>query len=223
MELDPDRALRRTASKSNQRDGPDSLAKMIINDERSSRSWFYGDDFVPDVCSIKDANATADAVSMFRHCSSVDSAPTGLIPKVVPLNDKGSMDTVTSELVDVQAKQRHRLRTWYSRWCKDWWALEVGSMFLGTICIIIIAIMLLQVDGDEMPKWKLGITIDAILSLLSGFSKSCLLMPTAEALGQIKWTFGITDKRRAVDIERIDKASRGTWGSVVLLVRARGV
>jgi hypothetical protein len=96
-------------------------------------------------------------------------------------------------------------------------------MVLGTTCIIVIAVMLLGVDGKEMPRWKLGITVDAILSLLSGASKSCLLMPTAEALGQMKCIFDKKSDSRAIDIDRIDKASRGTWGSMILLIRARGV
>ena len=114
------------------------------------------------------------------------------------------------------------LQDWCTRWCRDWWALEIASILLGTICIVVIAVMLLNVNGNEMPQWQLGITVDLVMSLLAGFSKSCLLMPTAEALGQIKWGFGDTSKK-AIDIERIDKASRGTWGSLVLLIRDRGV
>ena len=111
---------------------------------------------------------------------------------------------------------------WYTRWCRNWWALEVASIVLGSTCIISIAIMLWKVNGSEMPQWQFGLTIDAILSLLAGFSKSCLLMPTAEALGQLRWSFDEKTKRRPIDIERIDRASRGAWDSIMLLIRARG-
>jgi hypothetical protein len=114
------------------------------------------------------------------------------------------------------------IKTWYAKWFNDWWALEAGSMCLATLCLVVITIMLLQFDGREMPRWKVSITIEAILSVLSGFTKSCLLMPTAEALGQIKWNTSKTEKR-AIDVERIDKASRGTWGAVALIVRHRGM
>lgn len=115
-----------------------------------------------------------------------------------------------------------RLNRLYIRWVRDWWAIEILSLAFSTLCITAIVIMLSQVDGKEMPRWKLGVTIDALLSLLSGFSKSCLLMPTAEAISQLKWHW-FKEQRQAIDFEMMDKASRGTVGAVALLSRSRGV
>ena len=133
----------------------------------------------------------------------------------------GSSKTTVCNVSGVNS--RNAIQGWFSKWCRDWWGLEIGSMFLGSICMMVIAIMLRKVDGQEVPRWQLGATIDAILSLLSGFSKSCLLMPTAEALGQAKWALGKHGPKRAVDIERIDRATRGSWGSIALLIRSRGM
>ena len=86
----------------------------------------------------------------------------------------------------------------------------------------IIAIVLLKFDGKELPKWKLNITINAFISIFSGFAKSALLLPTAEALGQLKWNW-FTKEKKMMDFEVMDSASRGPWGSLVLLGRTKGM
>ena len=82
------------------------------------------------------------------------------------------------------------------------------SWCFSAICMMIIIIMLWKVDGEALPKWKLGISINAFISIFSGFAKSALLLPTAEALGQLKWSW-FTNKRRMLDFEVLDSASRG--------------
>lgn len=214
-----------------------SFLRMIIEDPRASKSWLHESDNWPrgdHTHQNRESWTTRTDLTEGGACpyeaiaisSTFDSA---FSKDARTLKDDFQLDSHAVEVFKENEApsssapiKRPRPLGWYTRWFRDWWALEIGSMFLGTICIVAIAIMLLQVDGREMPRWRLGVTIDAILSVLSGLSKSCLLMPTAEALGQLKWPFG-NDERRAIDVERIDKASRGTWGSVVLLARARGV
>lgn len=62
----------------------------------------------------------------------------------------------------------------------------------------------------------------AFVSIFSGFAKSVLLLPTAEALGQLKWSW-FTGKRSMIDFEVMDTASRGLMGSVLLLMRSKGI
>lgn len=48
-------------------------------------------------------------------------------------------------------------------------------------------------------------------------------MPISEAIGQLKWTWFHGKKSKdPFDFEIFDKASRGAWGSVLLLFRTRG-
>lgn len=214
-----------------------SFLRMIAEDPRASKSWLHGPDDVPRsdhtpqnreswATRTKSTEGASDPDEAIARSSTLDSS---LSNDARTLKDDFQLGNGAIEVPKItEAPLRSALinstnsHGWYTRWFRVWWALEIGSMFLGTICIVAIAIMLLQVDGREMPRWRLGVTIDAILSVLSGLSKSCLLMPTAEALGQLKWPFA-KDDRRAIDVERIDKASRGTWGSVVLLALAHGV
>jgi hypothetical protein len=101
--------------------------------------------------------------------------------------------------------------------------MEIISWCFSAVCMVIISTVLLHYDGKPIPTWKLGpFSIGAFISVFSGFAKSALLVPTAEALGQLKWDWFRSEKKM-IDFERLDKASRGPWGSFNLLVRTRRV
>jgi hypothetical protein len=87
----------------------------------------------------------------------------------------------------------------------------------------IILSVLLYYNGRPLPAWKLGLTLNSFISILSGFAKASLLLPTAEALGQLKWNWFSKKPRQMMDFEIIDGASRGPLGSMVLLANTKGV
>ena len=100
-----------------------------------------------------------------------------------------------------------RLPGWYVKWFSEWWGFEILSMILSTMCIIAITILLKNIDGIPLHSWRLGVSVEAVLSMLAALSKSCLLMPTAEALGQIKWLWAKRSEHKAIEIERLHQAS----------------
>ncbi|USP81740.1 hypothetical protein yc1106_09014 [Curvularia clavata] len=62
-----------------------------------------------------------------------------------------------------------------------------------------------------------------IITVLSKVASAALILPISEAIGQLKWTWFHGKKSRdAFDFEIFDKASRGAWGSFMLLCRTRG-
>jgi hypothetical protein len=61
----------------------------------------------------------------------------------------------------------------------------------------------------------------AWVNVLGKVASAALIVPTSEALGQLKWNW--FHKSRAMwDFEIFDKASRGPWGAFMLLFRTRG-
>jgi hypothetical protein len=69
-------------------------------------------------------------------------------------------------------------------------------------------------------KWPLGL---AVITILSKVASASLILPISEAIGQLKWSwFHGKNSKDAFDFEVFDKASRGAWGSVLLLLRTRG-
>ena len=59
--------------------------------------------------------------------------------------------------------------------------------------------------------------------VLSKVASAALILPISEAIGQLKWTwFQGNESKEMIDFEIFDKASRGAWGSFLLLSRTRG-
>jgi hypothetical protein len=75
-------------------------------------------------------------------------------------------------------------------------------------------------SDQPLNKWPLGLTI---ITILSKVASAALILPISEAIGQLKWSwFYGQESKDAFDFEIFDKASRGAWGSVLLLFRTRG-
>ena len=63
----------------------------------------------------------------------------------------------------------------------------------------------------------------AAYNVLSKVASAALILPISEAIGQLKWTwFNGSESKEMIDFEIFDKASRGAWGSFLLLFRTKG-
>ncbi|KAF2853169.1 hypothetical protein T440DRAFT_487629 [Plenodomus tracheiphilus IPT5] len=61
----------------------------------------------------------------------------------------------------------------------------------------------------------------SLVNTLGKVASAALILPTSEALGQLKWNW--FHKSNAMwDFEIFDKASRGAWGATLLLFRTKG-
>jgi hypothetical protein len=80
--------------------------------------------------------------------------------------------------------------------------------------------LLYYLHDQSFNKWPPGLTI---ITILSKIASGALILPISEAIGQLKWTWFHGKKSRdAFDFEIFDKASRGAWGSFMLLCRTKG-
>lgn len=103
------------------------------------------------------------------------------------------------------------------------WLPEIISWSVSAACMAGIAIVLFVYRNKRLPKWPLGITLNAYISVLAKIASAGLLLPVSEALGQLKWSwFSKENSKKMWDFEIFDSASRGAWGSLLLLVRTKG-
>jgi hypothetical protein len=87
--------------------------------------------------------------------------------------------------------------------------------FLGAIIA-----SLAVIKDKPLDKWPSGLTI---VNVLSKVASAALILPISEAIGQLKWSWFYGKRSRdANDFEIFDKASRGAWGSLLLLCRTKG-
>lgn len=100
------------------------------------------------------------------------------------------------------------------------WASETAGILASASLLIALAILLLIYDDKAVFEWK-GVTLNAVVSVLSTASKAALLYSTSELISQWKW-IGFTGTRRPlIDFQRIDAASRGPLGSLEIIWRSR--
>lgn len=111
--------------------------------------------------------------------------------------------------------------TFYDQIITDWWWWELGSWLLSFACVAAIAGVLWYHDGKLQPEHLFaGITLNAFIAIFAAVSKAALILPVSEAIGQLKWMWFQKDVK-LWDFQIFDAASRGPWGSFMLLIRIR--
>ncbi|KAE8836663.1 hypothetical protein HRS9139_04761 [Pyrenophora teres f. teres] len=103
--------------------------------------------------------------------------------------------------------------------CKRW-LFEIASVTTSAVCMGAIIGLLHYLSDKPLNKWPLGLVF---ITVLSKIASAALILPISEAIGQLKWIwFHGKNSRDAFDFEIFDKASRGAWGSLMLLCRTKG-
>ncbi|KAF1978754.1 hypothetical protein BU23DRAFT_418875, partial [Bimuria novae-zelandiae CBS 107.79] len=103
------------------------------------------------------------------------------------------------------------------------WMLEIISWALSAACMAGIVIVLARYRDQRIPKWPLGLTLNAYISVLAKVASAALMLPVSEALGQLKWSWlHRGESKKMWDFEIFDNASRGPWGAFLLLIRTKG-
>jgi hypothetical protein len=106
------------------------------------------------------------------------------------------------------------------------WLLEIVSWTFSAVCMIAVIIVLIYFKDEPLKKWtltdKTHLTLNAYMSILSKMAGASLILPVSEALGQLKWSWFQQNSKQMWDFEIFDNASRGPWGSLLLLVRTKG-
>lgn len=114
--------------------------------------------------------------------------------------------------------RRQRLR---SRLHSIVWKVEVLSWIASACCFTALVITLKVFDGHPLPDLKFGITPGAIIQILSTVGEFFLEISFGSGIGQLKWLNAL-QKAPLSDFHAIDEASRGAWGSAVLIASRRG-
>ncbi|KAF2183985.1 hypothetical protein K469DRAFT_204504 [Zopfia rhizophila CBS 207.26] len=120
--------------------------------------------------------------------------------------------------------QRIEKRLWQynsSRNVAAQWLLEIISWVISAICMSAIIGVLSYLKDERLPKWPLNLTLNAYIAILSKVASAALVLPISEALGQLKWSWFQGDSKKMWDFEIFDNASRGPWGSFLLLIHTK--
>jgi len=109
-----------------------------------------------------------------------------------------------------------------SEFLHRFWVLEVFWCFVGLGCAAAIIVVLAQYDRQQAPQWPLGITLNTLLAFLASTAKAALLIPVTEGIGQLRWMWFRRTARQADDFELFEEATRGSYGSLKLMISLKG-
>ena len=116
---------------------------------------------------------------------------------------------------------RLRPASFFAKYVKNWWLVEILSLILGIAAVIALCLLLRRYDGKAVPQAKpvvaVDITLNTLVSILSTISKATLLLSVSECISQSKWSWYLDRQRPLEDLDVFDKASRGAWGGIQLL------
>ncbi|KAJ4381543.1 hypothetical protein N0V86_002903 [Didymella sp. IMI 355093] len=141
-----------------------------------------------------------------------------------PIDEKSSQKTQTPTNVAQRIEETLWRYTRSGNVLKRW-LLEIISWFFSLACMIAIVAVLATLQNQKLTKWwiaeKTGLTLNAYISVLSKMAGAALILPVSEALGQLKWSWFLNHSKQMWDYEIFDNASRGPWGSLLLLIRTK--
>lgn len=104
-------------------------------------------------------------------------------------------------------KRLARLNASQSIWKR--WSIELTSWAVSAICMGIIIGILCFLRDERLSKFPFGLTL---ITVLAKVAAATLIIPTSEAIGQLKWIWFSGNSKEMFDFEIFDKASRGPWG-----------
>lgn len=66
------------------------------------------------------------------------------------------------------------------------WVVEFSACLLAILAALVMALTLMLYDGQPLPRWPLGITLNALIAIYSIILKTGLSVPLAEGMHQTR-------------------------------------
>lgn len=98
------------------------------------------------------------------------------------------------------------------------WTFEILGCVISIAFLVAIIVVLFKYDGQPMPDWPYGITLNALVSVLSTVMKATMAFVLTECLAQLKWSWFHSGNKLS-DLAVLDAASRGVAGAIFVLFR----
>lgn len=101
------------------------------------------------------------------------------------------------------------------------WYQELLACIGFVTVLIALFVTIYQYQDKPSPDWPEWLSINSIIAIYLVLLKSCVLLVTAEGLGQLKWSWFASEPRSLHDISRYDGTMRGPWGAARLIWRLK--
>ncbi|KAM7208281.1 Protein of unknown function (DUF3176) domain containing protein [Naviculisporaceae sp. PSN 640] len=100
-----------------------------------------------------------------------------------------------------------------------WWWWEIASAVLSITSMCLVIAILFSVRDKPLSSWPLAIQPNSAIAILTTVGKAAMMVAIASCISQLKWRHMQQKARPLYDLQVFDDASRGPWGSLVMLTR----
>ncbi|KAI0186480.1 hypothetical protein EV127DRAFT_514366 [Xylaria flabelliformis] len=108
-------------------------------------------------------------------------------------------------------------RAWYYGW-----VAESFGCCLAVIALSAMIITLRLHENKPLTTWPFSISINSFIAVFGVILKAGLTVPLSEGISQLKWKWFEKQRRKLIDLNEFDAASRGPWGSFLFLLSMSG-
>lgn len=152
----------------------------------------------------------------FDHGSPVSTLGSRKAKHLAHWSSSSNTATVVSETSSQQSSRKARSSPARS------WAFEMMAVVVALGAVASIIGVVFKFNGRALPDWPHDITLNALIALLATCANATMSVCLSSGISQAKWIRFKQTPTPLSDMEAFDEASRGTWGSLKLLTRARG-
>lgn len=114
---------------------------------------------------------------------------------------------------------------------RRWWLFGITSSVISLLAFAALVVVLAHCDSTSQRTWLFSrLTLNGLVALLATITRTALMISVGSCLSQGAWNWFSNTRKRTFprertlgDLEMIDAASRGSWGSMQLLWRTKGL
>ncbi|KAK4210783.1 hypothetical protein QBC37DRAFT_291761 [Rhypophila decipiens] len=100
-----------------------------------------------------------------------------------------------------------------------WWWWEIAAALLSITSMCLIIAILFNVRNRPLSSWPLAIQPNSAIAILTTGGKAAMMVTIASCISQLKWRHMQQRAHPLHHLQLFDDASRGPWGSLVMLTR----
>lgn len=101
------------------------------------------------------------------------------------------------------------------------WLLESISSMVALGLLVGIAIIFWYMDNKPLSAWRGRVSLNATISILTTACTTALMHGVSTFIGQLKWLHFKNGPCKLAEFETFDGASRGVWGSILMLTTVK--
>jgi hypothetical protein len=98
------------------------------------------------------------------------------------------------------------------------WRWEISSSIVSMTSMALVLAILVNIRDMALSDWPLPIQPNSLIAVCTTLGKSAMMVPVASCIGQLKWRYFARRPRPLQHLQSFDDASRGPWGSLVVLL-----